>query len=60
MRRSDEHRYLEDLNEARRNFSDTASQVFEDTERYVNSALLGFAERASRLFNGGSPDTDDE
>lgn len=51
VRRDDEHRYLEDLNEARRNFSDTASKVFEDTERYVNRALLGFGERASRLFS---------
>lgn len=49
VRRSDEHRYAEDLNEARRNFSDTASQVFEDTERYVNNALLSFADKASKL-----------
>jgi len=51
VRRADEHQYLEDLNEARRNFSDTASQVFEDTERYVNNALLGFADRASKLLS---------
>ena len=49
VRRTDEHRYAEDLNEARRNFSDTASQVFEDTERYVNNALLSFADKASKL-----------
>lgn len=48
--RSDEHQYLEDMNEARRNFSDTASQVFGDTEKYVNNALLSFADRASKAF----------
>ncbi len=50
VRRADEHQYLEDVNEARRNFSDTASHVFEDTERYVNNALLGFAEKAAGLL----------
>lgn len=50
IRRADEHQYLEDLNEARRNFSDTASKVFEDTEQYVNKAILGFAEKAAGLL----------
>jgi Zn-dependent protease with chaperone function len=48
--RADEHRYLEDLDEARRNFSETASKVFEDTERYVNNALVGFADKAAGLL----------
>lgn len=51
VRRTDEHQYLEDLNEARRSFSDTAGKVFEDTERYVNTALMSFADRASKLLN---------
>lgn len=61
VKRSDDHQYLEDVNEARRNFSDTASNVFEDTERYVNTALLGFADRASKLFNSdATPSTDED
>lgn len=50
VHRADEHRYLEDLNEARRDFSETASKVFEDTERYVNKALVGFADKAAGLL----------
>lgn len=49
-RRGDDHRYIEDIAEATRNFSATASRVFEDTESYVNNALLNFAERAQRYL----------
>ena len=45
----------EHVADAGRNFSDTASKVFTDTEKYVNGALLGIASRASRMRS-----TDDE
>ncbi len=48
---ADPQRYLDDLGEASRNFSDTASQVFSDTEEYVNKALLRFVNGAQRLLN---------
>lgn len=58
-RREDDHRYTEDLTAARRNFSDTAGKVFEDTEQYVNNALLGVMDRAQRYLDDREhPDAD--
>jgi Zn-dependent protease with chaperone function len=44
-RTDDVHPFVDDLAGAGRNFSDTASKVFEDTERYVNKALLRLGSR---------------
>ncbi len=48
--RDEPHAYTDDVGAARRNFSDTASKVFEDTEQYVNGALLKVASRAGDIF----------
>lgn len=53
----DDHSYNADLAEARRNFSDTASKVFDDTEQYVNKALLGVVDRAQRFVDDRSTDS---
>ncbi|MFT7599807.1 MAG: Zn-dependent protease with chaperone function [Acidimicrobiales bacterium] len=47
----DDHPYRADAATAGRNFSETASQVFEDTEQYVNKALLGVVERAQNFLD---------
>ena len=41
----------EDATTAAKAFGETATKVFQDTERYVNEALLGFMEAAQRRFN---------
>lgn len=56
IRRDDDHRYTEDVAAAQRNFSDTAGKVFEDTEQYVNNALLGVVERAQRYLDDRADD----
>ncbi len=48
--RDSERPLRDDLSAAQQNFSDTASKVFTDTERYVNDALLSVADRAGRLL----------
>jgi Zn-dependent protease with chaperone function len=41
----------DDFTTARRNFSERAGQVFEDTDRYVNDALTNFMNSAKRIFD---------
>jgi Zn-dependent protease with chaperone function len=48
----------DDATTAARAFSDTANQVFSDTDRYVNDALLGFID-AARARLGRRPGADD-
>lgn len=41
----------EDVAEAGKTFSDSAQKVFEDTDRYVNRALMGFIDGAKRRLS---------
>ena len=54
---SDDRPVSDDLAAAGRNFSDTASQVFTDTEKYVNTALLSLLTRAQRLRSESSSES---
>ncbi len=44
--------FVDDATTAGKAFSETAGQVFEDTDRYVNEALTNFMDAAKRRFNG--------
>ncbi len=44
--------FADDAATAGKAFSETANRVFEDTDRYVNEALLNFMDAAKRRFNG--------
>ena len=59
---SDERPVADDMATAGRNFSETASKVFTDTEKYVNTALLGLVQRAQRLRSdaGDSADVEED
>ncbi len=58
---SDDVPVTDDFAAAGRNFSDTASKVFTDTEKYVNNALLNVLQRATRLrSDGGNSDGDSD
>ena len=51
--------FADDATTARKAFSETAGRVFEDTDRYVNEALVNFMDAARQRFNGddsGDPD----
>ena len=44
--------FRDDATTATKAFSESANRVFEDTDRYVNEALLNFMDAAKRRFNG--------
>lgn len=49
-RRGESRSVVEDITDAGRHFSDRAAQVFEDSDRYVNEALVGFAKSAKKFL----------
>jgi len=52
--RSDGRPVMDDVKEAGRDFSDRAAKVFEDSDRYVNDALMNFISAAKDRIDGAS------
>lgn len=51
LRIGDPHSASEDRKAAAQNFSAKAGQVFEDTDKYVNDALMNFFDSARKIFD---------
>lgn len=57
VRRGEEPHLIEDLDEARKGFSDSAQQVFSNADKYVNRTLLGWAEAVNRRIETGDAES---
>lgn len=59
-RRGEEPRLLQDMDGARKGFSESAQKVFTNADEYVNKTLLGWAAAANGWIASGEPAPADE